>query len=579
MKHFFTQITTHAISINLLIILISLYQATCLNLAYYHQVLTRLVLNSLDNILFFVSMPIVIFCLVFIILNLLINKWLIKIVAALLMLIGAPLSYFMLKFSIVIDRGMLQNALETNLAETTALVTPNLIGYVVILGVIPAIIVLMVKVKPYHSSFHFICMRLIAIMATLLIIGLLALLFYKDYAAFMRNNSKIIKYLLPSNYISAAYGQYQFEKYKNQTFLTIGDDAHQRVYNDLYKDDLYKNDLPKKEKSASMTSRKNVLILIVGETARAENFSLNGYHKETNPLLAQRDDVIAFQNVSSCGTYTAYSLPCMFSNMPRKNYDENRAQHQENVLDILKKANVDVTWLDNDNGCKGVCDRINHIDVDKAYQAKASKFCQGDTCYDGVLLQALAEKLRSIQQDNSRNSPNNILIVLHMIGSHGPTYYQRYPEKFKKFQPTCDTNQINNCQSDSLINSYDNTIVYTDFIIDQTIAMLQNGQDEFNGAVIYLSDHGESLGENGVYLHSLPYSIAPKQQTQIPLIMWLSTAWQQQKHIDYDCVKSLAQQNVFSHDNLFHTLLSTFDIETKEYNKSLDILHTCTLNQ
>lgn len=317
------------------------------------------------------------------------------------------------------------------------------------------------------------------------------------------------------------------------------------------------------------------MVLIVGETARAQNFSLNGYTKETNPLLAKRDDVIAFQHVSSCGTYTAYSIPCMFSNMLRANYDENRAQHQENVLDILKKVNIDVTWYDNDTGCKGVCDRVNHIDTDKKYQAQNSKFCREGTCYDEVLIQELDEKLQNINSD----SDNDVLIVLHMIGSHGPTYYQRYPAKFKKFTPTCDTNQINNCDATSLINTYDNTIVYTDYIIDQSITLLQTYQNKFNTSLIYLSDHGESLGENGVYLHSLPYSIAPKQQTQIPLIMWLSKAWQKQKNIDANCLKTIAQRNEFSQDNLFHTLLSAFDIKTKEYNETLDILSSCNTNK
>ncbi|OCG07774.1 hypothetical protein A9G13_06060 [Gilliamella sp. wkB178] len=549
MKKIIQKITTCPISINLLIILVAFYQATILNLSFYKQVLAKLPLDSFANISFFLSMPVVVFCVVFILLCVFINKWLVKIVASTLVLISSVVSYYMLKFGIIIDRSMLQNTIETNIAESSSLITFELINYILFLGILPTILIIFVKIKTVKIDLYFIFKQVIIILITFLLVGLIALVFYESYASFMRNNNKIIKYLLPSNYISAIYSQYQFEKYKNQPFLTIGNDAY-RPKTNLHN-----------------ASNKTVVVLIVGETARSQNFALNGYSKDTTPYLTKRNDIISFQNTSSCGTYTAYSIPCMFSNMTRKNYDESLALRQENVLDILNKVKIDVDWLDNNTGCKGVCERVQNDNITKKYLASNSQLCQDGTCYDEVLINELADKLNHIDKDS--------LIILHPLGSHGPNYYQRYPAKFKKFTPTCDTNQINNCDLESLVNTYDNTIVYTDFIVNQAIELLQKQQ--FNSMVIYLSDHGESLGENGLYLHSFPYSIAPEQQTRVPFIIWISNSYIKLSNINIQCVKKHSKQDFISHDNLFHTLLSIFDVQTKEYNSSLDILNDCKI--
>ncbi|OCG03138.1 phosphoethanolamine transferase EptA [Gilliamella sp. wkB112] len=551
MKKIIRKITNCPISINLLIILMAFYQATILNMSYYKQVLAKLPLDSLANISFFLSMPLVVFCVNFIVLSLLINKWLVKIVASALILISSICSYFMFKFGVMIDRSMLQNILETNSAESSSLITFELFNYILLLGILPAVLIILVKIKTVKIDLYFIFKQVIIVLITFLLVGLIVLVFYESYATFMRNNNKIIKYLLPSNYISAIYKQYQFEKYKNQPFLTIGNDAY-RSNTDLHS-----------------INNKTVVVLIVGETARSQNFALNGYSKDTNPFLTKRNDIISFKNVSSCGTYTAFSIPCMFSNMTRKNYDESLAPRQENVLDILNKVKINVDWLDNNTGCKGVCARVQNNNITKKYLASNSQLCQDGICYDEVLINELANKLNDIDEDS--------LIILHMLGSHGPNYYQRYPARFKQFIPTCDTNQINNCDLVSLVNTYDNTIVYTDFIINQTIELLQKKQ--FNSMVIYLSDHGESLGENGLYLHSFPYSIAPEQQTLVPFIMWISNPYANLNNINIQCVKQHSKQVLFSHDNLFHTLLSIFDVQTKEYNSSLDILNDCKITR
>lgn len=540
---------TRPISLRTLIVSVAVYQATILNISFYKQVLIKLSLNSFENIAFFVSMPVVVFCIIFILLTLLLNQWLVKIVASSLVIIGSALSYFMLKFGIMIDRSMLQNTLETSFTESAPMITFELINCILLLGVLPCVVIILVKIKPRTIGLYFLFKHVMIVLLALLLVGLIALIFYKNYATFMRNNSKIIKYLLPSNYIGALYGQYQFEQNKHRPFLTIGDDAHRQVVD------------------SDSKSIKTVVVLIVGETARSENFALNGYGKNTTPLLSKRDDVISFQNTTSCGTYTAFSIPCMFSNMERKNYDEASALRQENILDILNKQGINVIWLDNNTGCKGVCNRIENENITKKYINSGSKLCQDGGCYDEVLVKELAIKLQHLDKDS--------LIVIHPLGSHGPNYYQRYPEQFRTFTPTCDTNQITNCDSGSLVNTYDNTIVYTDYIINQTIELLQSKQNNYNTMLIYLSDHGESLGENGLYLHSFPYSIAPAQQTKIPFILWISQHLAKLNRINTACIKNHAKQDLLSHDNLFHLLLGIFAIQTKEYNQSLDSLNYC----
>lgn len=548
LKKIKTVINKWTISVSLLISLVAIYQATLLNSTYYKHVLAALSIENIDDVLFLCTMPIVVFCVIFALLNLFIFPKLIKILACFLIITGAWLNYFMSTYSIMIDRDMLQNALDTTRTESTTLVTPNLIFNVVIFGILQALLIISVKIKPIKKWTYYLLRRVIAIIVAIAVILLIAVFFYKNYATFMRNNSSIIKYLTPSNYIAAIYNQYDYLKYKNLPFNELGDDAHQKSLN-------------------SANGQKNVMILIVGETARAENFSLGGYDKETNSLLAKQN-VIYFNNMSSCGTATAYSLPCMFSNMTREEYDPKLANKQSNALDIIQKAGVNILWVDNDSGCKGACERVPTVDITQKYQ-NSSKLCNNDVCYDNILLADLPEYLDNIQSDT--------LIVLHMIGSHGPTYYQRYPDQYRKFTPTCDTNEINRCSQQELVNTYDNTIVYTDAIIDKAINLLKSYDKRYNTALMYLSDHGESLGENNIYLHGMPYSIAPKEQKQVPLVLWLSDKYQAQQNINASCLSQQGKKETVSQDNLFHSLLGMFNIETTEYKAQLDILNRCQI--
>ena len=158
---------------------------------------------------------------------------------------------------------------------------------------------------------------------------------------------------------------------------------------------------------------------------------------------------------------------------------------------------------------------------------------------------------------------NDLLIVLHPLGSHGPAYHKRYPKSFEQFKPACASNSPQDCSSEEVANSYDNTLLYTDYLIDKTIALLEKRHDLSNAFLLYVSDHGESLGENGVYLHGVPKAIAPESQLKVPMLMWLSDGMQKQNAqqaenlaANVDCGAGI------SHDNISHTLLSMYSVET-----------------
>lgn len=153
----------------------------------------------------------------------------------------------------------------------------------------------------------------------------------------------------------------------------------------------------------------------------------------------------------------------MFSHLTRKNFDVTDAQYTQNLLDIAKASGYDVFWKDNDDGCKKVCDRVGKID---AKVGNKQPYCFGSYCHDDILLDGLNSRLSAVTKDT--------VIVLHMMGSHGPTYYKRYPDEFKRFQPACDTANLQDCSREQIINTYDNTIVYTDYVVSSVIDVLKN---------------------------------------------------------------------------------------------------------
>ena len=526
------------------ILLFALYIALALNVAFYRQAWTLLPVNSVHNALVFFTMPLVAFSVMVICLALASFLLLEKVLATLFILLSASAQYFILTFGVIIDRSMITNILDTTPAESYALMSGKMILTLLFTAAFFVALAWWIKIKPATRKWREAGLRGASVLVSVALIVMVAALFYKDYASLFRNNKELVKSLNPSNSITAINSWYTHNKMDNLPLVRIGEDAKQKT-------------------SMQNGPRKNLTILIVGETSRADDFSLGGYSRETNPRLAQ-DNVVYFPRTTSCGTATAVSVPCMFSNMPRAHYNEQLAHHQEGLLDIAQRAGIQVQWNENDGGCKGACDRVPHQNMNAL---NLPGQCIDGECYDEVLFHDLANDIDKLNGDG--------LIVLHTIGSHGPTYYNRYPKEFRKFTPTCDTNEIQSCTQEQLVNTYDNTVLYVDYIVDKAIKLLQSKQDKFTTSLVYLSDHGESLGENGIYLHGLPYSIAPDTQKHVPMLVWLSDDYQKRYGVNYDCLKKESTQNEYSQDNLFSTMLGILGVETTEYRAADDILKTC----
>jgi lipid A ethanolaminephosphotransferase len=302
------------------------------------------------------------------------------------------------------------------------------------------------------------------------------------------------------------------------------------------------------------------MVIVAGETARAANWSLGDYGRETNPELSQRD-IVYYPNATSCGTATATSLPCMFSPLTRADFSYEGGIGTENLVDVLSHAGFQVEWWDNNTGHKDIATRI----PSRIMTAEdGPEFCLPE-CIDGVFLKSLQDKADTITEDT--------VIVLHQIGSHGPSYWLRYPADREIFAPACKTPELTDCTSEEITNAYDNTIAYTDYFLSQVIDLL-DASDRVTPAMFYVSDHGESLGEGGLYLHGTPYFMAPEDQTHVPMLIWMSKPFRDSLALDRDCMAKSAADPV-SHDNMFSTVLGMLDVTTTAKDTTLDLAGAC----
>ncbi|MGL5007821.1 MAG: phosphoethanolamine transferase [Plesiomonas sp.] len=528
--------------------LLSLYYAIVLNYPIY--VKFKLIFHSLPtvNTFFVISIPFVLLFAINFLFNVFNWKLIFKPFFVLLILTSSIVSYATTKYGVIFTTGMIQNIVETDVSEASSYLNLSFIAWFLFFGILPSVLIISAKIKyPDHwlKSLLFRAFSMIISIIALLIIGFF---FYKDYASIGRNNAELRKYIIPSYYTESTY------KYIKTRYFTT-DEPYKQLGTDAV------------NTAKQHENKPTLLVLVVGETARSQNYQLNGYSKPTNQYTKDLS-VISFQHVRSCGTATAVSVPCMFSTMTKDEYNGQQAHNQDGLLDILHHAGVSLLWKDNDGGCKGVCDRIPH---EMIKPLASDPECNGSTCYDGVFLETFDQDIKQLEKNGKTDS----VLTLHLMGSHGPTYYLRYPPSHRYFVPDCPRSDIENCSNEALVNTYDNTILYTDYVLSEIIKKLSVLSNQYNTALIYLSDHGESLGENGLYLHGTPYDLAPAGQTTIPLITWLSNGFSKAKDLNIDCLKKEATKNNFSQDNLIHSVLGIMDIKTKEYNPKLDIFQTC----
>lgn len=501
---------------------------------------------SLWNISFFFSLFILLVAFINLLLLVTTFPYIQKPIALVVLFLAAGASYFMDTYGILIDRDMVQNTFETDVSEASELLSIRFFAYIFLFGIVPSVIVWQVRIKQSSVSKELLS-RLISGVSSLLVIILILMTFYQDYSSFFRNNRHFRHLINPINFIyaTASYASSVFGSEKNPP-KAIALDAEKLTM-------------------LAANGKHNLTVLVVGETARAANFSLNGYSRETNPKLEKRD-VINFTNVSSCGTSTAVSVPCMFSKFERTDYSPSKSKEFEGLLDVLVRVGVSVLWRENNSGCKGVCDRVP---TDELSKENNEFWCNSKECFDEILLNKLDEKVANFNQD--------VFIVLHQKGSHGPAYYQRYPQEFEQFIPVCKTNQLQTCTQQEITNAYDNSLLYTDHFLNEVIEFLIKQSKTYNTSMIYLSDHGESLGENNMYLHGAPYFIAPSEQTHIPFLLWFSEEYQAANRVNVSCLIEKSEQPI-SQDNLFHSVLGINNIETKIYEKELDIFSSCREN-
>ena len=433
-----------------------------------------------------------------------------KILLVLFFIINAVAVYFINTYSVIIDESMIGNVLNTNYSESSSFFSIKLVLYVVFLGILPSIFIIKAKIITVTVKKF-----LVSISLTLLFLLTLAFANASNWLWIDKNSKTLGGLAMPWSYAVNIPLFYIHQFKKNEKEILLPD-------------------------ATIKDNQKSVVILVIGESARSENFSLYGYPKNTNPLLSKIPNVSHF-NATSDATYTTAGVKSIVEH-------ENTDELYEILPNYLYRNNVDVIWRTTNWGEPPV-----HI---KNYQNREALMpnCKGDDCdYDGILLSGLKEQILASKK-------NKILIVLHTSTSHGPTYSKKYPAKFEIFKPVCNSVELGNCSHTELVNAYDNTIVYTDYLLANVIEDLKQLQ-EYKSAMIFVSDHGESLGENNLYMHGLPRSIAPKQQYEIPFIVWTSD----------NSARQMKPNKILTQNYVFHSVLNFLNIQSPVYKEQMNI--------
>ncbi|MGM9481147.1 phosphoethanolamine transferase [Roseateles sp. NT4] len=482
---------------------------------------------------------------------------LIKGVLLVLLLSAGALAYFIGSYGIVFDPTMVVNMLQTDARETRDLLSWKLLASLLLLGALPAWWLLRRPKAPAQATAKRLRDNLAAFALGLVAMVLLALSVFATLSSTMRNHKSIRYLVTPLNavYSVSMVGVRSLSGPKGPP-VVIGADARL---------------LPRAE-----GAKPPLLMLVVGETARSMNFSLNGYGRPTNPELAKLP-VVSLKDVTSCGTATAASLPCMFAPQGRAGFDADKPQ--QNLLDVLQRAGLAVLWLDNQSGCKGLCDRVPNSPTSKLPEGAAplpAGLCHkdeldGDECFDESLLHELDKRIAALDPERVKRG---VVLVMHQMGSHGPAYFKRSPDDLKPFLPECKSNQLQDCERQQVVNGYDNTLVTTDRLLARSIAWLQAQSSRFDTGMLYVSDHGESLGENGLFLHGMPYAIAPAEQTHVPMILWVPEGGALAASLKPGCLQGLRDKPA-SHDNLFHTTMGWVGARADVYKPEWDLFAGC----
>ncbi|WP_298809499.1 phosphoethanolamine transferase [uncultured Psychrobacter sp.] len=525
------------ISLSYLIIIVALYLVATANIGFFEKVLAIYPFSK--NVGFILSIIGLLFGLMWLVLQLLCYRPIAKPVLIALLITAAVCGYFTDAYGTVFDTNMLINSLETDQAEAMGLFAPSMVIRMLLLSVLPAFIISKIRLK--RSTWQRgILQKTATLILSVALIAVCILPFGDQYASFFRQHKQVRSYANPITpiYSTIKLGENYIDELRRPDTFTLHATDAKRV---------------SPANSVSGSRKPKLMVFVVGETARADHFGLNGYTRNTTPLLSKQSDLYSFKDAVSCGTSTAYSVPCMFSYANRTDYDIDTAKYNENVLDTLNKQGVNVIWRDNNSSSKGVADRVIFEDYKTA---DTNPNCDAE-CRDIGMLDGFDALVKS--GSSPKDTPKDTLILLHQMGNHGPAYYQRYPKEFEAYNPVCMTNELSKCDAQSVINGYDNAIRYTDYFLNNVIDTLKPYEQDYDVVMVYISDHGESLGENNIYLHGLPYKFAPDAQKHVPTIVWSPNS----NSIDTESLSSMVNQPV-SHDFITPTLLSFFGITTDE---------------
>ena len=416
--------------------------------------------------------------------------------------------YFINSYEVLITDKMMGNVFNTQFSEASGFFSLSAVMYVVFLGILPCVYIFARKVE--YGSFK----RFMAnIGAGLGIVLAVALGHMKNWPWIDRNSTELGSLLMPWSYTVNTFRYYSAEKKRNAKEILLPD-------------------------AAIVKGGRDVCVLIIGESARRDHFSLYGYERQTNPFTA-KDSVTALI-ADAAATYTTAGVKAILSHEPSNKL-------YEILPNYMNRAGVDVTWRTSNWGEPPV-----HIEKYLKVKDLKARYPEADDRYDGILLEGLKEDI--LASDKAKT-----LVVIHTNTSHGPTYFKKYPSEFEEFTPVCTTVEMSKADTQELMNAYDNSIIYTDWLIHSVIETLKE-IPEVRSCMMYVSDHGESLGENNLYMHGVPMSMAPAEQVEIPFIVWDSD--------ENTSIKNLEKVGQY---HVFHSIMNFLGIESPIYDEEKNI--------
>ena len=437
-----------------------------------------------------------------------------RVLLAILALINATAVYFILTYHVMIDATTIENVFNTRYSEASGFFSWGLWLFIAGVGLLPAFYCLLQPVvmgKARQLAVY--CGSALAVVLVMALVNVNQTLWISQHDTELGGLLQPWSYVVNTCRVVSSYHDEQAEEIKLPDG-TIGD--HEKA----------------------------VVVLVIGESARKANFQLYGYGRNTNPRLSRQERLKVYQ-ATSCATYTTAGSKAILE-------PKNSGDLYELLPNYAFRTGVDVVWRTSNWGEPPI-----HIDEYVTDTDLSTQYPDADKDHDGILLAGLRERIESSQKDK-------VLIVLHTSTSHGPRYADKYPKEFEVFKPVAKNIEEGEKNIGMLVNAYDNTILYTDFLVDSLISTLRS-LSEWHSAMIFISDHGESLGENKVFMHGLPMKLAPKVQYEIPFLVWTSENFRRYKRTPEELPEVLEQHYIF------HSVLNLLSIHSPAYNKDFDL--------